>query len=264
MPDECFCVNVCMNMPFQNPTNRRGDGLYIRTISLGDYIDRGNQSASWSWSYSRVLVREGSMIVGIIMRPWCWTRTPLPPGNNHSTPQGRKYALQKEAKTTNLCALSANVDCFSYEGGCGCWMCSEGASFLSFFSSFSLLLHIFFQSLSPSLSQTSLLRSQSQAPSNFQTGWRRLWLGTLAEASQKYTARAKHFFLNYVCMVVHVLASVYVCLNAWCAYLSTCLYVHAFSELDKPKKRWTQHQSGQCGKLHWSLGLEADLTREYQ
>ena len=73
------------------------------------------------------------------------------------------------------------TSCFlSSEKGSGCRVCSEGASFLSFFSSFCLSLHIFH---SLSLSQTSLFRSNSQSPSNFQTGFRcfGVWLEMFAE-----------------------------------------------------------------------------------
>ena len=41
-------------------------------------------SMSWGWPYSRVLVKDGSMIVGIVLRPWHWPHTPLPLENNHS------------------------------------------------------------------------------------------------------------------------------------------------------------------------------------
>ena len=114
LPDLCLWVNVCLNMLFQNPTNRRGDGLHIRTISVGDYTDRGNQSRSWSWFYSRVSVREVSMIVRNMMGPWYSPHTPLLPGNNHSTPQWRKHRFDKRQKL--------QTD--------GCQWCTEGNSFL--------------------------------------------------------------------------------------------------------------------------------------
>ena len=82
MPDVCLCVNVCLYMPFQSLTKRRGDGIHIRTISVADYTDRRNLSRSWSWSYSRVPVREVSMILAIMLRPWHWFYTPLPLGNS--------------------------------------------------------------------------------------------------------------------------------------------------------------------------------------
>ena len=185
------------------------------------------------------------MIVGNMKGPWYSPHTPLPPGNNHSNPQGKNTRFNKMQKlqtdgcrwyteaafsfsfskdatssrgktlfllfhslwalksTTSYCtlysqstsrllflwkvglaaelhwgclsfsnffclSLSISIEindnslhfqctsCFlSSEKGSGCRVCSEGASFLSFFSSFCLFLHIF-HSLSLSLSNISL------------------------------------------------------------------------------------------------------------
>ena len=52
--------------------------------------------------------------------------------------------------------------------------------------------------------------------------------------------------------VVYVFSRVYVCINAWWVFVCKCVYEHAFSEPDKPKRRWTPHQNDQSGRLHWS------------